>query len=362
MTPTFIFVFMKSGRITIHDIAKHLNLDSSTVSRALNDSPRVKAKTKEKIKKVAKELGYMPNVMAANLRTQSSKSIGVIVPWISRHFFSSAISGIEEEAFKEGFNVIICQSHDEYHREVSSAHTLFANRVEGILTSVAMDTDKYDHFERFIESGIPLVLFDRSPSEVRACRVVIDDFQAAYEMTEHLIQQGCKRIAHFSGPLHLNIYKDRFNGYKKALTDNGLTFDPKLEFNSRLIPDDGIKGIKYLLSNTNRPDALFSANDVAALSAMQYLHKKTSLSIPTDIAVSGFSNSPGATIISPSLTTVDQSGDEIGRIAAKRLVSEIKGEMRKKTRDIITVESKLIIRESTLIKVSHSNQKKTPFD
>ncbi len=343
---------MKKGRVTIHDIAKHMKLDSSTISRALNDSPRVKAKTKERIRQVAKELGYKPNVMAANLRTQSSKTIGVIVPWISRYFFSSAISGIEEVAYSQGYNVIICQSHDEYDREVTNAYTLFANRVEGILTSVAMDTIKYEHLEQFIEEGIPLVFFDRYAPEVKACRVVIDDFKTAYQVTEHLIKQGRERIAHFSGPGNLNIYKDRFNGYKKALEDYGKVFDPAMVYESRLLIDDGIAGIKHLLSLPDRPDALFSSNDLAAIAAMKYISKHTEFTVPKDIAVAGFSNSPGASIIEPGLTTVDQSGEEIGKIAAKRLIDEIKRDIDKGTNEVITVNSKLIVRESSVGKVS----------
>ncbi len=343
---------MKKGRVTIHDIAKHLKLDSSTISRALNDSPRVKEKTKERIKQVAKELGYKPNVMAANLRTQTSKTIGVIVPWISRYFFSSAISGIEEVAYSKGYNVIICQSHDEYDREVANAYTLFANRVEGILTSVAMDTVKYEHFEQFIEEGIPMVFFDRHAPEVKACSVVIDDFNTAYKVTAHLIKQGNDRIAHFSGPGNLNIYKDRFNGYKKALEDYGKVFDPALVFESRLLIEDGIEGIKHLLSLPNRPDALFSSNDLAAIAAMKYISQHTEFSVPEDISVAGFSNSPSASIIEPGLTTVDQSGEEMGKIAAKRLIDEIKGEIDKCTNEIITVNSKIIVRESSVKKVA----------
>ncbi len=342
---------MKKGRVTIHDIARHLNIDGSTVSRALNNSPRVKPKTIEKIKKAAKELGYKPNVMAANLRTQSSKTIGVIVPWISRYFFSSAISGIEEIAYAEGYNVIICQSHDEYDREVANAYTLFANRVEGILTSVAMDTVKYDHLEQFIDEGIPLVFFDRYAPDIQACRVVIDDFQTAYQVTEHLISGGRKRIAHFSGPSNLNIYTDRLNGYKKALEDYGLVFDPNLVFESRLLIDDGVEGIKYLLSLPDRPDALFSSNDLAAIAAMKYIHQNTPFSVPGDIAFAGFSNSPSASIIDPGLTTVDQSGEEIGKIAAKRLIAEIRGETDKGVNEIVTINSNLIVRESSGEKV-----------
>ncbi|TRX62049.1 LacI family transcriptional regulator [Fulvivirga sp. M361] len=338
---------MKKGQITIHDIARHLSLDSSTISRALNDSPRVTAKTKEKVRKVASELGYRPNLMATGLRTQRSKTIGVIVPWISRHFFSSAISGIEQVVYKEGYHVIICQSHDNYKREVSNTFALFDNRVEGVLASVAMDTTKFDHLTQIKDENIPIVFFDRYPPGVSACRVVIDDFKAAYQVTEHLISQGHRRIAHFSGPRNLNIYRDRFDGYKKALKDHNLVMDPTMVFESRLLPDDGIEGIKYLLSLPDLPDALFCSNDLTALSAMQYLQKDGSFSVPDDMAIAGFSNSPSTSIIKPGLTTVDQSGEEIGKAAAKRLIAEIRGETDRGMNEVITIDTQLIVRGSS---------------
>ncbi|MCG8386139.1 MAG: LacI family transcriptional regulator [Cytophagales bacterium] len=338
---------MKKGTVTIHDIARHLSLDSSTISRALNDSPRVTVKTKERVRKAAAELGYRPNLMAAGLRTQRSKTIGVIVPWISRHFFSSAISGIEQVAYQEGFRVMICQSHDDYDREVVNAFALFDNRVEGVLASIAMDTTSFDHLQRFKDEHTPTVFFDRYPPGIESCQVVIDDFDAAYRVTEHLIQQGSKRIAHFSGPRHLNIYRDRYEGYKKALADYDLALDPALVFDCRLLADDGIKGAQYLLSLDNSPGAIFSANDLAALSAMRYIQKNSRLSIPGDIAIAGFSNSPSTSIIEPGLTTVDQSGEEIGKAAAKQLIAEIRGEVDTLVQEQIVIPSKLIIRGSS---------------
>ncbi len=344
---------MKKGQVTIHDIARHLNLDSSTISRALNDSPRVTVKTRERIKEAARALGYRPNLIAANLRTRRSKTIGVILPWVSRHFFSSAVAGIEQVAYKEGYNVMICQSHDEYEREVTNATALFNNRVEGVLTSVAMDTLKFDHFKQFTEESTPIVFFDRYNPEVQACRVVIDDFEAAYQVTEHLIREGHQRIAHFCGPRTLNIYEKRFSGYEKALKDHGLEPDPTLVFECRLLANDGIEGMKYLLSLPHRPDAVFSANDLAAISAMRYLQQHSDLSVPEDMAIAGFSNSPSASIISPGLTTVDQSGEEIGKAAAKRLIAEIRGEIDRGTDEVITINSQLIVRESSLGRASH---------
>ena len=191
---------MIKGKITIHDISKALEIDSSTVSRALNNSPRVSKKTKTKILKKAKELGYQRNSLASKLRTNRSNTIGVIVPRISRHFFAAVISGIEETAYDAGYDVIICQSLDNYEREKKLVETLLANRVDGILISISMETTNYSHFKNYIDNGFPIIYFDR-PCEVdKNTNVIINDFKASFEATEHLILNGCKNIVHFSGP------------------------------------------------------------------------------------------------------------------------------------------------------------------
>jgi len=208
---------MGNTKVTIHDIAKLLNIDSSTVSRALNDSSRVSKKTKDKIVAKANELGYQPNHLASSLRKSKTHTFGVIVPRISRHFFSSAISGIEEMAYKAGYNVIICQSLEALEREQNLVDTLLANRVDGVLISISMETKNYDHLLGLKNTGIPYVFFDRHCDIPEHSNVRIDDFQAGFDATTHLIEKGSRCIAHFSGPLDMEIYKNRCNGYKAAL-------------------------------------------------------------------------------------------------------------------------------------------------
>ncbi|MBJ7883002.1 LacI family DNA-binding transcriptional regulator [Gelidibacter salicanalis] len=337
---------MDSDKITIHDIAKLLNIDSSTVSRALNNSPRVTEKTKNRIIAKANELGYQRNHLASNLRLNKTNTLGVIVPRISRHFFSSAIAGIEETAYKLGFNVIICQSLELLEREQSNINTLLANRVDGVLVSISMETENYDHFEGLKQRKIPFVFFDRHCNIPETSSVLIDDFKAGFDATEHLIIKGCQSIAHFSGPLHLEIYKNRFEGYKAALSKHNLDFNDALLFSSRLMEQDGIDNVNKMLALSFRVDGIFSANDVAAISAMQQL-KREGITVPKDIAVVGFSNETISAIIEPSLTTINQPGFDIGRSATELLVSQIKNGTKHTTNEHIIIHANLIERNSS---------------
>src|SRR6188768_2199604 len=218
----------KKERITIHDIARKLNITASTVSRALKDHPRISTETKKAVLKVAQKLNYQPNHIAAALRNGKSNIIGVIVPMADRTFFSSVIRGIEEIANTSRYQVIICQTYDNYDKEVATVDALLNSRVDGIIASHAKETVNFDHFFKVKERGIPLVLFDRSNDELEVSHVVADDYLGSYKATEHLIQQGCKRIAHFTNTRKISIYKERLRGYREALLHYGLKYDDAL--------------------------------------------------------------------------------------------------------------------------------------
>lgn len=337
---------MDANKITIHDIAKILNIDSSTVSRALNDSPRVTEKTKKRILAKAQELGYQRNDLASNLRKNKTNTLGVIVPRISRHFFSSAIAGIEETAYKSGYNVIICQSLEQLEREQNSINTLLSNRVDGVLVSISMETKNYDHFIGLKQRKTPFVFFDRHCDIPDTSCVLIDDYKAGFDATEHLILQGCKTIAHFSGPSSLEIYKNRFEGYKAALAKHHLECNESLVFISGLMEQDGTEGVNKMLALPYTIDGIFSANDVAAISAMQQL-KKNGIRVPEDIAVVGFSNESISAIIEPSLTTINQSGFEIGKTATELLISQIAVGSQGAVNQKIIIQASLIERDSS---------------
>jgi LacI family transcriptional regulator len=339
--------------VTIYDIAKKLNVSPTTVSRALKDHFSIGKETTLAVKALAEKLNYQPNKIASNLRKSKTHTIGVIVSWINRPFISSAISGIEEVAYEAGYNVIIAQSNDSYLKEVANTGTLYSNRVDGLIISLAMETDKFDHFVPFQKKGIPLVFFDRASVSLEVDKVVIDNFAAAYKATEHLIAIGCRKIAHFAGSPKRNIYKRREEGYIKALQDNGLPINESLIIHTGLSQEDGWKSTELLLNQPNLPDAIFSANDTAAVSAIQFI-KQRGLCIPEDIAVVGFNNDPISSIIEPSLTTISQPAFEMGKIAAKQLLKS------KENKDIITSETvvlktELLIRNSSLRKVIGDN-------
>ncbi|MBA6154627.1 LacI family DNA-binding transcriptional regulator [Gelidibacter maritimus] len=337
---------MSSDKITIHDIARILNVDSSTVSRALNNSPRVTEKTKNRIIAKAQELGYQRNDLASNLRKNKTNTLGVIVPRISRHFFSSAIAGIEETAYNLGYNVIICQSLEQLEREQNTVNTLLANRVEGVLVSISMETKNYEHFEGLRKRKIPFVFFDRHLNVPETSSVLIDDFQAGFDATEHLIIKGCKKIAHFSGPMDLEIYKNRFAGYKAALLKHHIKFNDELIFNSRLMEQDGIENADKIIGLPYKVDGIFSANDVAAISALQQL-KRNDFKIPEDIAIVGFSNEAISAVIEPSLTTINQPGFNIGKRAAELLISQISGNNGSVIDEKIIIQANLVERDSS---------------
>lgn len=337
---------MEVNKVTIHDIAKALNIDSSTVSRALNNSSRVTEKTKNRIIKKAKELGYQRNVLASNLRKRVTNTIGVVVPRISRHFFSSVIQGVEETAYLAGYNVLICQSLEQLEREKQIMETLVANRVDGVLISISMETVNYKHMQLVKNSGTPLVFFDRHCDVPETNNVLIDDFKGGFDATEHLIDMGCKNIIHFSGPPTLEIYKNRLRGYKAALKKNNLPYIPEYVISSKLMEKDGIEIVKKLLKGKLDFDGIFSANDVAAIGAIKYLTSK-GVKIPEDVAIVGFSNEPISTVINPALTTIDQSGFTMGKIATDLLLKHIKNQNEPLEPQTIIMESNLIERQSS---------------
>ncbi len=334
---------------TIHDIAKKLNLSASTVSRALKDNPVISGPTRALVKRIAEEMGYRPNTQAANLRTRRTNTIGVIVPLINRHFFSSVISGIEEISYSRGFAVTISQSNDNLEKECKIAHTFFANRVDGIIISIGMETNTFDHLKLFSERNIPVVFFDRVVDEIEAHKIVVDDYGGGYRATKHLINQGAKNIAHIGGPQHLKIYEYRQKGYCDALKEAGLKMNKSLIINNSLSREEGTKAIQKLMQNEIIPDAVFCANDTTALSAIIYL-KEIGIKVPEEIAIVGFSNEPFSEVVTPSISTVKQPGFLMGQKAAQLIIHQILHEKENPVYQTIVMPTELIIRNSSLIK------------
>ncbi|WP_114940756.1 LacI family DNA-binding transcriptional regulator [Mucilaginibacter endophyticus] len=333
--------------ITIYDIAARLNVSAATVSRALKDHPRVSKATKKLIAKTADEMGYRSNSIASNLRKKQSNIIGVIVPRLNSNFMADVLAGIEKVANSNNYNLFISQSLESTKKEASNAKAMLNNRVDGLLVSVAYDTTDFDHFEPFIKRNVPIIFFDRVFEHESCPQIYIDNFKAAHDITDHLIKQGSKRIVHIGGNQLRNVYSERFQGYKRALEENNLTFDKNLVIINDLTSKSGAEAAQEILKMSPLPDGLFVANDICAIGCMQVL-KKEGINIPADIAVAGFNNDPTATVIEPSLTTVNYKGYEMGEVAAKLMINRLVDKNDFQETHSLILRSELIIRESSL--------------
>lgn len=333
--------------VTIYDIAKQLQLSPATVSRALNDHPAINRDTKTIITSKAVEMGYRSNMFASNLRRQRTQTIGVIVPRLDSAFMSTVLSGMEKVANESNYNLIISQSLESVKKEVANAKTMFDSRVDGLLVSLASDTEDLDHFNTFFRKGIPLILFDRVITQKHCTNIIIDNLKAGYDATNHLIKQGCKRIMHVSGSLKRNVYADRLRGYRMALLEHGLPCGDELERSTNLTRQDGLEVAEYIKSMPNPPDGLFIASDFCAATCIGAL-KQSGFSIPNDIAVVGFNDDPISLVIDPALTTIHYPGQEMGEIAAQSLINHLNGLLRLNTTNTILLNYDLIIRGSSL--------------
>ncbi len=335
---------MNKTQITIKDIARELNISPSTVSRALKNHPDISQETKNEVNEFARKHNYKPNALALSLRTSRNNTIGVIVPEIIHFFFSSVLSGIEEVANSEGFNVIICQSNEDYEKEKKNTQALISTRVSGVLASLSKHTTNYNHFQDIVDVGIPLVFFDRICIGINTDRVVVDDYAGAFAAVEYLIQSGCKRIAFFSSPLHLEISKNRKNGYLDALHKYKIPVDESLirVCDTR---EEAIIITPEILDRPDRPDAFFAINDHCATGIM-YAVKQARLKIPDDISIMGFTDGELAKASDPMLSTVEQHGFDMGKHAAKLLIDKINGVTQGRYTNKI-VRTNLIIRGTT---------------
>lgn len=308
------------------DIARELGVSVATVSRALNNSPSISEKQRQRIREYAEQHNFIPNILAKDLRNTNRmpiKLIGVILPEIVHYYFASILSGIEAEASRRGYRIMIAQSNEEYEREVSICKSYMEARVCGIILSQAKSTTNYDHFRYLQQQNIPLVFFDRICTGINASRVVIDDYNAAYTATEHLIQTGCRRIAFYGSDMKLEISKNRYNGYKDALRKYGMEIDNSIVVNC----DNRQKAEEItptLLSSSTPPDAFFAINDDTAVGIL-YVAKRMGLRVPQDVSISGFTNGNRAVACDPMLTTIDQHGLKVGAEAASILIDQVEG-------------------------------------
>ena len=337
-----------SNPMTMKDIARELNVSVATVSRALKDSPRISEETRRMIQQYAREHNFYPDVIGMALRRRrvgASRIIGVIVPEFTHYYFSSILTGIEEAAMARGYYIMVSLSNETYEREVRICEMYLRLKVCGVIVSQAKDTKSYDHFQKLIDSGIPIVFYDRICTGVNASRVVVDDYMGAFNAVNYLIDTGCRRIAYFGAPMQLEISKNRFNGYKDALLKAGLPFDESLtricdnRQDAELITPDMFDGDSY-------PDAFFAVNDDTAIGIL-YTVKRMGLRVPQDVSICGFTNGQRAVACEPMLTTVEQRGKRVGEEAAEILIDKVEGQSPVDKIEKRVVRTRLIIRGTT---------------
>lgn len=336
---------MKLHQMTIKDIAKILNISASTVSRALKDHPDISAETKQAVRRVAESVNYRPNALALSLRKAKTNIIGVLVPEMTHHFFSSVLSGMDETAFGRGYTTMVCQSSERADREKASLQTLIDSRVDGILLSVSKSTTDNTFLNQIVADGMPVVMYDRTLEGVDVSRVTTDDYRGAYQAVQLMVKHGRKKIAILCGDTGLMVSDHRLEGYEAALRDADIATSPSLIIDADT-PEKLLANSGKLMDIANEIDGLFAINDSTAVTAMKML-RNAGRRIPEDIEVVGFGDDPVAAIVEPSLTSIEQNGYEMGRLATNLLIDQIESGMVVNRSIIRTLEPKVKEREST---------------
>lgn len=335
-------------QITIVDIAKSLGISPSTVSRALNGRSDINPMTRQEIIRVATEMDYRPNLLAQSLNRGETHTIGVVIPNIERPFFAGVLAGIQKVATEAGYRVMICQSNESHSTETLNVQALVASRVDGLLISHSKETTSFDHIKLQLKRGLPIVHFDRVCNEVETAKVVQEDFEGSFVLTEHLILQGCKRIAVCAGPRELLISISRLNGYKAALAKYDIPLREELIYHTNFIQGESLLALDGWLNLPQKPDGILAVHYANAIDMIVEL-KKRKIKIPAEIAIVGFGDELIASLIEPSLTVFHHSPFQMGGIAARMLVDNI---IHKDTFQpmLQKMSGELIIRQSSLRK------------
>ena len=337
----------RSREVTIYDLAKELNLSASTVSRSLKGNKVITKATRDKVSACAERLGYRSNAFARNLRKQKTFTIGAIIPRLDSSFMSTCLAGIEEVANCKGYNLIISQSHESVKKEAENAKTMFDNRVDGVIVSLTVQDSDLSYFNRFRDKNVPIVFFDRVPKDTDNVCFVVDNYNAAYNVAKHFIDQGCCRLVHMTMDSKSNVYVDRLNGFKQAANDAGCEFN--VVYLSEMNIDSGRNGAKQILAMDHLPDGIFVSNDMAAVGCMLEL-KANGIDVPSQVAVVGFNDDPVSKIVEPQLSSVSYPGREAGLLVAKCLIGLLDREQEHKLENNVVLNSELNIRGSSIRK------------
>lgn len=336
---------MKSKAPTLKDIAQQLGISISTVSRALRGMPEVNAETREAVMKLSQEVDYEPNMLATSLLKRQSNLIGVVVPNMD-YFFSTAVKGMDEAALEAGYTVVVCQSNESYGREVANVQRLLQSHVDGFIVSLSSETQNTDHFKRIVNKNIPLVFFDRDCSDIDTPKVLLDNYEGAYQAVKHLLDRGYRRIAYLGGRKNLSISNTREQGYRDAITQFGLTVDDSINIHGDFDRNFAYQTVLDLLNDTqNRPDAFFAVSDRLAIGAFQAI-KDLGLRMPHDVGLIGFNDEPIMSLLSPSVSSVSQPVFEMGKMAARLFIEQLNSDSNNSNR-VEVFNPKLSIRESS---------------
>lgn len=306
---------------TIKDIARELNVSISTVSRAMRNAPDVNRETRNAVMALSERLNYQPNRLALSLKQKQTHTIGVIVPNLD-YVLSTMVKGIDEVALEAGYTVMVCQSNESFGREIVNTRRLLDSLVDGFIISVSSETKVFDHFKKIQEKQMPMVVFDRVTPFLQAPAVRLDNEEGGFMATEHLIEQGYKRIAILAGPKNLGISNSRLDGYLRALKKYKMKVDPTLIVNCDFNQDYAYIATKELLSSKRKPDAIFTISDRMAIGAMLAIKEK-GLRMPEDIGLVGFNNEPVVSLVTPAISSIEQPAFELGKIAAKLFIEAL---------------------------------------
>lgn len=332
---------------TIIDIAKAIGVSNSTVSRALHGHADISPDTRQAILDMAKKLDYQPNLLAYSLVKSRTNTIGMIVPEFYNRFFPNVIMGAHEILTAQGYNLTIMQSNERFGVEASNVKAMLANRIDGLLISLSQETNSYEHLHVFEKRGIPLILFNRVCDEIKAPKVVVNDFEAAFTAVEHLILNGYDRIAHLGGPLNLSVSIERLRGYVAAMKKYDKVIEEELVIHSSLTQQESRIYGKHLLDLKNKPDAIFAVNDSCAIEIIQIALDK-GIQISEELGVVGFSDNPESAYIGPGLTTMRQPTMEMGRIVAKNILQMVDLDEEAQIEPQTMLKAELVVRGSSL--------------
>ena len=336
-------------QVTIKDIAKQLGVSVATVSRALRDLPDIHPDTKKLVLDLAKELDYQPNVLATSLVKSKTKTLGLIVPDLGYYFFSTVVKAVEDAAIAAGYSLLIAQTQESFERELTNIQNLSRSQVEGIIISLSRETVNFEHLTRLQRRGIPLVFFDRDSEEIDASKVMVDNEQSAYEAVKHLIENGCKRIAFLAGPTNVSVSNQRRMGYSRALQEAGIESDPSLIIHSDYFQDSAISKTHQLMKEANRPDGILVVSDRLAIGVLIAL-QELNISVPNEVKMVSFNNEPICSLVSPTISSIAQPLEEIGRLSVELLLEQIEHKTDNPIPRVEVLKTKLIVRESSVHK------------